>query len=879
MQIIVLAQNVPYLVNGLGVPQENAQEVLDYLMTFDKNDRPKVVRHLKKNPAMSLDELKKFKVFSEEDKLAGFSPEVVALAEKLKVRPETVDWAFKNKISPQVLEWSASINPKFVEWLCKMVANESITSVAGEDDDSIRNTVKKFELLRRKMDVPKEYKDINYYKTYTDLEEAISTLMVEEKSDEPPVADNDPHLVYNDNDIKVLKYSGAKDTNELYQKTVNTNGVKWCTGRSDYTAKDYLNRGAVYLIYFGQQRTALFHYESHQLKRRDDQTIQDFHVISALQPVLEKLGIAPEREAKADYGYRDETVYYKIFDLGKEIRDKMDKAPDKGVAVAELQRQKEAARTGIGMRDEYNQDTTKNFGPGINQQHILSYLNDSDFEDASVQTYATQIYESWIRDVTDLVDFEKIYKKTPFGLRLVPAVRQTNLKEFIHFIDDKIRALGGYVEETYGEEVYRAAGREIKVFKEFQEAYERLWVAKVGADPELYTSKLMPKKFKGRFEQIHRQAILQKLAFGPVDVNASFPAYNDLSPELKKDPEIQAAIRKGWLDFAGRFPMSYALIPNVWQNEPDFIEKERFGWMLFLNGQTSIKLAMLAKVPARVKATQEYKDFERLKVLPAYAKAIKKDPNAYVMIPEEIRANPSFSQIVEKMAINLMDLIKSDNPENMAYQRLPLVIRQLPRVAKVEQLINIPLWTKLIGMGNTDIFNRLSQETKADPRITQAVKPGWVAKLTNPNARPLDLITISRQIPESIAQLPEIVALYNQKLLPAWAAYVQANPQMVGTIPPAVRNNPKFITDYKRGVITQLNALPANAPTTYKNLIIPEIQNDPAIQRAIQRFNWTERGAFGSNWYSMHRTASAEVEVKIAKPINYERLAIELLNS
>ena len=81
MQLFVLAQNVPYLVNGLGVPQENAQAILDYLLTFDKNDRPKVVRYLKKNPKISLEELKNFKVIGEEEKKAGFTPEILALSD------------------------------------------------------------------------------------------------------------------------------------------------------------------------------------------------------------------------------------------------------------------------------------------------------------------------------------------------------------------------------------------------------------------------------------------------------------------------------------------------------------------------------------------------------------------------------------------------------------------------------------------------------------------------------------------------------------------------------------------------------------------------------------------------------------------------------
>lgn len=865
MQLYVLTQNIPYLLK-IGVPPETAQEVLDYVMTFQGKDRQIVMRHLNKNPTMSLEELKQFKVLGAEEKKAGFSPEVIALSEKLKIRPETVDWALKKNISPKVIEWAVSINPKFVEWLCKMVLNESIATIAGEDDPVIKTVLKKFDMLRRKPDTPQEYKDINYYKTFNELSDTIATLMVEDPNAEPEMLEGDPHIIHDDGNLQIIKFEGMGDVDILTKMGVQSNGVTWCVGT--FGAATYLRYGGP--LYMGIQNkwrqflTCYVAAYGSQIKNRSNETLRDFGVINTFQPILEKLGIQPPDRTSGD-----NKTYYGLLDLGKEVRATIENTADKGAALAALQAKKENGG-GFDARDNQNQPDRLVFGSGIRQQHVLSYLNDSDFADPSIQAYGLQIYNNWIKDVTDFVEFERLYKKLSFGLRMVPEIRKHNLEEFTHFLNEKgsNAAVAGWMHEDAGEDIYMAAGREIKVYAEFQGAYQALWEAKVKSNPDLFKSDKMPKKFKAKFQMLHVQAIIDKIAEGPTDGNGSFKVYNDCAPEVKKMPEVQAAYIKGWKNFAFRFPKDFErIMPANFKTEPEFIEQNTLGWLQYLEtvkATRKMDLKLTATIPQRVKDRPEYKEFEKTIVIPSYVTYIKKNVHGYDVVPEEIRKNILFQQSVEKMAIDLMSKVKDDAAlDNTAYMALSTNIRRLPRVNKVEKEVNIPLWAALIKNGNTKIFNRLPADIRADPRIISAEKPGWIAAINNATT-PSAIIDVFKRMPPQLAQAAEIIALQS-RIIPIFMAAIQANPDFIDRVPESMRQNPDFIKAYKNYIVRFLRNLPARSINDYPNLIIPQIANDPTVQKELAR------GVVAGSWYNLFKLTKLNPTYKkiVAQEIEY----------
>jgi hypothetical protein len=190
------------------------------------------------------------------------------------------------------------------------------------------------------------------------------------------------------------------------------------------------------------------------------------------------------------------------------------------------------------------------------------------------------------------------------------------------------------------------------------------------------------------------------------------------------------------------------------------------------------------------------------------------------------------------------------------FSKLPNEIRTLPKIAKMVNQVYIPLWAKKInenGFNVTAIFDSLPLEAKTNPKILEAIKKTWIAQLQSPTTNFKEIIGLFQRLPEEADQVPEIKFLQNKKLIPAWIAYIRADPLSIRFIPQNIRQNPEFIKAYKTYIISLFNALHPNIPNSYQEYILPELINDPAIQKATKKFNWEQRGAFGTNWYSLYK--------------------------
>jgi len=68
MKLYKISQNIEYL-NQLGVPPSNQEEILNYLMSLDKEIRKVVLRKIRQNPSITINEIKELETDTKKDYL------------------------------------------------------------------------------------------------------------------------------------------------------------------------------------------------------------------------------------------------------------------------------------------------------------------------------------------------------------------------------------------------------------------------------------------------------------------------------------------------------------------------------------------------------------------------------------------------------------------------------------------------------------------------------------------------------------------------------------------------------------------------------------------------------------------------------------------
>jgi len=104
MNIIKISQNMEYL-DKLGVPQNIQQDVLNYLLSIDKNTRKTILNKIRKNPTMNLEQIKKLNTNTKINylKQQGYDDNIINIA--IKTSPKYAIWLareikkYRNKIS------------------------------------------------------------------------------------------------------------------------------------------------------------------------------------------------------------------------------------------------------------------------------------------------------------------------------------------------------------------------------------------------------------------------------------------------------------------------------------------------------------------------------------------------------------------------------------------------------------------------------------------------------------------------------------------------------------------------------------------------------------------------------------------------------------
>ena len=96
MKIFKIGQNIEYLSN-IGVPESYRQEILDYLMSLDKETRKVILRKIRQNPSMSMHQIRELETDTKKDYLRG------------QGYPENI------------IDIASNISPKYAVWLSREI--------------------------------------------------------------------------------------------------------------------------------------------------------------------------------------------------------------------------------------------------------------------------------------------------------------------------------------------------------------------------------------------------------------------------------------------------------------------------------------------------------------------------------------------------------------------------------------------------------------------------------------------------------------------------------------------------------------------------------------------------------------------------------------
>jgi len=102
MRIYRTSQNIQYL-ESIGVPETDRQEILDYLMELEGDTRKYILRQIKKNPSIPLNEIKEIETDSKKNYLRkqGYPEEVVDYATRIPQYSVWLAREVKNYYKPE----------------------------------------------------------------------------------------------------------------------------------------------------------------------------------------------------------------------------------------------------------------------------------------------------------------------------------------------------------------------------------------------------------------------------------------------------------------------------------------------------------------------------------------------------------------------------------------------------------------------------------------------------------------------------------------------------------------------------------------------------------------------------------------------------------
>ena len=292
MRILVFSGSKEYLVKKLKIEERLAES----LAIFFKEEKDKELKKFI---------IKKIKEDIRENEGKTLSDNQIPIIDKPSLIKDIFPFVEKSKadkifehleksgIKRESVEHALNINEKlgdsgnYAVWLAKRIQDGEITPV--EDNDQVLETLREFSELKNSSYFPEERKEINSYRTLSDLRDTVSAFKGS-KSKAQKIKDlisENVKTVYEENGVKII------ELNDPYSVSHYANGASWCVADITWARKYFTDhpKDCFYIVFVEGKRECLIHQGAGEIKDEYNVALSDAVVISRIKDPLDKIGV------------------------------------------------------------------------------------------------------------------------------------------------------------------------------------------------------------------------------------------------------------------------------------------------------------------------------------------------------------------------------------------------------------------------------------------------------------------------------------------------------------------------------------------------------------------------------------------------------------
>ena len=918
MRFIVLAQNIPALLR-IGVPPDNAQAILDYLLSIeDKATRGLTINFIKNNPLISLDELKNFKVEKEnkplslEEEMERKQQELAkSTAEKLRnfnvpeknIKALVQFIVEKNKDDRNKILMVIKHHPELPLKELKKIDIIATIEEIDVDPEIVNELSKKLELrpqtvewaLRNRFDP----KLIEWAKNISSNYVEWILKQVKNESMNPNGEDDEEikGMIKNFDELKKQRDFPKKNKDINYYKTYGdlVRTISLLTTEKSNDEEPVIKDNDPYLIY-NQNGIKVTKYEGTtsnvkaELKRVSEHTggvswcvgrpDSDFpqrylsdgplylflinnRRVALIHPATHQI------KARANVALNEYDIIKQIFPVMEQFNI-MPSRPSGDeeifMNIITLGREiNEKMDVADGQKREKNlarlQEEKQMHDGGWNStptgNHVLFYLSDSFFEDdENIQQYAVRVYKEWMENL----DRNFIPDFCNFYKRTPHGMRTipeiTQMnKEHVIGLIKNVSKNESNVDINAVENLYATIGRELKVEMEIQDTIKNIWKKIIHDNPEFNVEKI-PERLINSLKKEFYHAWIKKIEEGP-------------KPPTKEEPS----------------KINY----YYWEKCPEQIKKSPEGKAAYEKGLANYPYQypyLFNRMPKEMQENPKYiqKNFEGWKNylvnFPPTNKPINVDSKddrlqivtIFLTVPADVKETEEYNKFSETYVVPMFVSMISENVNY--YVRVPSSLKQHPSIqAAVKEVCTESLKRMERGESVGDVIDGI-KKSKSVPKYSDIVQeirdlpsvqlmerkvfvPRWLIILKNKDAK--KVLDIYEKIPQNIKMLPEFIQASKDNVIPSYAKVFTENPKLNMTryIPHVTEpvRNDPAFIAVAKQALLKYIREMPVHEEIQHQLILPELRNDPEIIGAIRDRTARARQASRNGWYKLSKVA------------------------
>jgi hypothetical protein len=311
MKFIKIAYTEQILINSFGFSKKLAGKIAEF---FRQEENKRIKKHIAKQIRKDYSKNQSKKIIDnsfliEED--PSFLIRIFPLVELTEVE----NLVKNSGVSEEAASYALDINREYAIWIAKQIDQGNIVPI--EDNQTVIETLQRFDTLKNSQQFPNERKDINYYPSIGDLRAVIENYSGSESKAEKTrqLISGGVNTVYDKDGVKIIKLTNAQSV------TYYAEGSSWCV-RDITWARRYFSEHPgkpFYIVYVDGKRESLIHTGKSEIKGEENRPLENALVISRINQPLIDLGIIDELEEKNKYS--DIETYKKAIKKIERIND------------------------------------------------------------------------------------------------------------------------------------------------------------------------------------------------------------------------------------------------------------------------------------------------------------------------------------------------------------------------------------------------------------------------------------------------------------------------------------------------------------------------------------------------------------------------------